>query len=164
MIDTKDPVLSPTIVALMIGELEYMSGLNRMSTAIVEQAVTVWRQTPGSVLICESAPMATEAMRLGITASDIITALPQPLGHTTRLVAQWLAGSPYAHRPVRLVTHTIHARRAIRIFAKVGITATAIEMDLPFDCRDADWKLRSARVFRVYNLAAHIYCVCRGWI
>ena len=152
------------IVALMIGELDYMSSLNRISTHIVERAVAEWRRTPGSALICESAPMAAEAVRLGVAESDVTTALTQPLGHTTRLVALWYARSPYGRGPARLVTHAMHARRAVRIFEKTGTEATAIGLDLAFDREDPDWKLRGAGVFRAYNMAAHVYCVCRGWL
>ena len=159
---------SPTdrtaIVALMIGELDYMSGLNRISAAIVERAVAVWRDTPGSVLICESAPMAAEAARLGVAVSDVVTALPQALGHTTRLVAWWLAREGYGSHPVHIVTHAMHAPRALRILAKAGVRASAVSLDLPFDPNDPDWKLRSAGVFRFYNAAAHVYCFCRGWM
>jgi uncharacterized SAM-binding protein YcdF (DUF218 family) len=147
----------------MIGELDYMSGLNPISTAIVERAVAVWRQTPGAVLICESAPMAAEAQRLGVASSDVVTALPQASGHTTRLVALWLARAGYSTGPVHIVTHAMHASRALRIFSKVGIQASALRMDLAFDSNDPDWKLRSAGVFRVYNFAANVYCVLRGW-
>lgn len=164
MNNQKGSTLPPAIVALMIGELEYMSGLNRISTAIVEHAVAVWRATPGSVLICESAPMTAAAIALGVAEHDVVTALPQPTGHITRLVALWLADSPYTARPARLVTHSMHARRAVRIFEKVGIAATAIGLDLPFDPRDGDWKLRSAGVFRVYNVIADLYGRCRGWV
>ena len=155
---------SPAIVALMIGELDDMPTLNRISALIVERAVSLWRDAPGSVLVCESAPMAVEAIRLGMAPSDVTTALPQPLGHTTRLVALWLARSPHGRGPVRLVTHALHARRAIGIFRKVGIQATATGLDLTFDREDPDWKLRSVGAFRVYNAAAHIYGLCRGWV
>src|SRR5476651_695743 len=110
---------APAVLALMIGELRYMPALNWISTAIVGRAVEMHRATPGSVLICESAPMAAEAIRRGVNPSGVVTALPQPAGHTTRLVALWLAGSPYAGRPVRLVTHTLHASRSVKIFAKL---------------------------------------------
>src|SRR5712671_3910715 len=80
------------VVALMIGELDYMPldraqgrrVLNRISTAIVARAVAVWREAPGSVLICESMPMAAEAIRLGVDPGEVVTALPQPLGHSSR--------------------------------------------------------------------------------
>jgi hypothetical protein len=155
----------------MIGELDYMPfdgaqggpALNHISSAIVMRAVAVWRETPGSVLICESAPMAAEAIRLGVDPADVVTALPQPLGHTTRLVAVWMAASPYARRRALLVTHALHARRSLRIFSKAGIAADAVPLALPFDRRDPDWKLRSAGIFRLYNLAADVYCRCRGW-
>jgi len=152
------------IVALMIGELDYMSALNAVSCSIVERAVAIWRATPGSVLICESGPMAAEARRLGVAASDVVTALPQPLGHTTRLVALWLAGNGYDGGRVILVTHAMHASRAVRILARVGVKASAIGMDLPFDRNDPDWKLRSAGMFRLYNAAAYLYCLVRGWV
>lgn len=158
------PDTTTVVIALMIGELDYMVSLNPISTAIVERAVTLWRATSGSVLICESAPMTDVARRMGVAASDVVTALPQPLGHTTRLVALWLACSLYAQARVQLVTHAMHARRAVKIFAKVGIEASAIGLDLPFDSADPDWKLRSAGIFRAYNVAAHLYCVCRGWV
>lgn len=156
-------VPAPAIVALMIGELDYMTALNPISTAIVNEAVRLWRETPGATLICESAPMTAEARRLGVAEKDVVTALPQPSGHITRLVALWLAASPYADRPIWLVTHALHAGRAIRIFRKARIEATAVGLDLPFDRHDPDWKLRSAAVFRAYNLAAYVYGICRGW-
>ena len=149
---------------MMIGELDYMPVLNRISVAIVARAVTVWRETPGSVLICESAPMAAEAIRLGVDPAEVVAALPQSLGHTTRLVALWMAASPYAGRRAVLVTHAMHAPRSLRIFSKVGMTADAVPMDLPFDGHDPDWKLRSSGIFRVYNTVAHVYCRCRGWL
>jgi hypothetical protein len=158
------PTNQPVVIALMIGELAYMRTLNRISADIVARAVAVLRETPGSVLICESAPMTAEAIRLGVAESDVVTALPQRVGHVTRLVALWLARSPYARGPVRLVTHALHARRAIRVFAKVGINASAVGLDLPFNREDPDWKLRSAGIFRAYNIAAYVYCVCRGWV
>ena len=95
----------PAIVALMIGELSYMRQLNQISTAIVHHAVLLWRKTPGSVLVCESAPMTAEAIRLGVAPFEVVTALPQPAGHTTRLVALWMARSGHAGRPAVLVTH-----------------------------------------------------------
>ena len=154
----------PAVVALMIGELSYMPGLNRISKAIVERAVEIHRATPGSTLICESLPMAAEAIELGVNPAEVVTALPQPAGHTTRLVAVWLAASLYARRPLRLVTHAIHARRSVRIFAHVGLSATAVPLDVPFDPRDPDWKLRSAAIFHLYNGAAYVYCRYRGWL
>jgi hypothetical protein len=159
------PVMSPpVIVALMIGELPYMSGLNRISTRIVERSVEVWRQRPGGILVCESQPMSHVARGLGVPDAALITALPQASGHTTRLVADWLAGSGHRCSDVLLVTHALHAPRAVRVFAKLGIAATAEGLDLAFDRHDPDWKLRSRNVFQVYNFAAHIYCVCRGWV
>ena len=155
---------APAVVALMIGELDYMTALNPISTAIVEEAVRMWRQTPGAALICESAPMTDAARRLGVGERDVVTALPQPTGHITRLVALWFARSPYADRPVRLVTHAMHAGRAIRIFRKAGIHGSVVGLDLPFDHRDPDWKLRSAGIFRAYNAAAYVYGFLRGWI
>jgi hypothetical protein len=152
------------VVALMIGELNYMPALNRISSAIVARAVAIWRETPGSVLICESAPMAAEAVRLGVDPGDVLTALPQPLGHTTRLVALWMAASPYAAHRAVLVTHAMHAPRSLRIFSKVGIAADAVPLDVPFDADDPDWKLRSVGMFRAYNAAAHLYGLCRGWL
>jgi hypothetical protein len=35
--------------------------------------VDIWRETPGSILIGESAPMAAEAIRLGVDPSDVVT-------------------------------------------------------------------------------------------
>lgn len=148
----------------MIGELDYMSGLNRISTAIVARAVAVWRETPGSVLVCESTPMAAEARKLGVPPADVVTALPQALGHTTRLVALWLSREGYRRAPVTIVTHAMHVRRAVRILARAGVEASAVSLDLPFDPKDPDWKLRSAGMFRAYNVAANVYCWLRGWI
>jgi hypothetical protein len=153
-----------TIVALMMGELSYMRGLNRISSEIVARAVELHRASPGSVLICESERMTAEAIRLGLTPSDVVTALPQPAGHTTRRVALWLAASPYAGHPARIVTHRLHARRSVRIFSAAGVAATGVPLDLPFDPADPDWKLRSARIFRLYNHAAWVYCLARGWV
>jgi uncharacterized SAM-binding protein YcdF (DUF218 family) len=155
---------TPAVVALMIGELSYMPMLNRISKAIVARAVEMHRATPGSLLICESAPMTAEAVRLGVHPSEVVTALPQAAGHTTRLVALWFARSLYAGRPVRLVTHTLHARRSVRIFSKMGIPADPVPLDLPFERDDPDWKLRSAVHFKLYSAAAHVYCRCRGWL
>lgn len=147
----------------MIGELNYMPRLNDISVQIVERAVAVWRKTPGAVLVCESGPMSREALALGVDESAVITALPQASGHTTRAVALWLARSPYASGPVQLVTHVMHAARALRIFRKVGIEASAVAVSARFKADDPDWKLRSAAIFRLYNLAAEVYCRCRGW-
>lgn len=152
------------VVALMIGELSYMPRLNRISAAIVGRAVEMYRATPGNVLVCESAPMAAEAVRLGVNPAEVVTALPQPAGHTTRLVALWLAGSPYARQSVWLVTHALHAERSVRIFSKLGLSARPVSLALPFDGTDPDWKLRSAMAFRLYNAAACVYCRCRGWL
>jgi len=154
----------PVIVALMIGELPYMSGLNWISARIVERSVQVWREHPDSVLICESQPMALTAKRLGVPDHALLTALPQASGHTTRSVAAWLVGSGHRRSDVLLVTHAIHAARAVKIFEKLGVRAAADGLDLAFDRDDPDWKLRSRWIFRLYNLAAHIYCVCRGWV
>ena len=151
------------VLALMIGELNYMSPLNRISTIIVDRAVAIWRRTPGEVLICESAPMAAQAIKLGVAESAVVTALPQRTGHTTRLVAQWFAASPFCGGDLRLITHAIHAGRAGRTFARLGIAATVIGLDIPFDREDPDWKLRSAPLFRAYNAVALLYGVCRGW-
>ena len=156
----------------MIGELDYMPidpaqggpRLNAISRSIVARAVALWRETPGSALVCESAPMSAEAVRLGADPADVATALPQARGHTTRLVALWMAGSACAGRRALLVTHAMHAPRSVRIFSKVGISADAVPVDLPFDRRDPDWKLRSAGIFRLYNAAAYVYCACRGWL
>jgi hypothetical protein len=148
----------------MIGELRYMPRLNEISVRIVERAVAVWRETPDSVLVCESSPMTREALALGVDESAVVTALTQKHGHTTRKVALWLAETPYASRPVRIVTHVMHAPRAVRIFRKAGINASAIAIDVPFKAGDPDWKLRSAAIFRMYNLAAEVYCFARGWV
>ncbi len=141
-----------------------MRSLNAISRAIVHRAVELWRETPGSTLVCESEPMAAEAMRLGVARADVVTALPQPLGHTTRLVAQWMASSPYASRRAILVTHAMHAPRSVRIFDRLGIRADAMPLDLPFNRADGDWKLRSASIFRIYNGVAYVYCFLRRWI
>jgi hypothetical protein len=155
---------APIVIALMIGELDYMPVLNAISRAIVARAVAVWRSTPGAALVCESEPMALEAIRLGVARGDVVTALPQSLGHTTRLVAQWMAASEFAQRPAILVTHAMHAPRSVRIFSRLGLTAEAVSLNLPFDPRDRDWKLRSAAIFRFYNILAYAYCYARRWI
>jgi uncharacterized SAM-binding protein YcdF (DUF218 family) len=63
-----------------------------------------------------------------------------------------------------MVTHALHAARAVRIFRRLGVPVRPVPVDAPFDPHDADWKLRSAPHFRVYNAAATAYCGLRGWL
>lgn len=153
------------IIALMIGELRYMPTLNRISTAIVGEAAALWRQCPSALLVCESEPMRQHALRLGVPA-DRLRTLPQPHGHKTRLVAEWLS----AHRrefpdgPWTMCTHTLHAARAQRMLAKLGLDVVRHDIHVPFDESDADWKLRSERWFRFHNVAADVYCRFRAWL
>src|SRR4029079_8334219 len=102
----------------MIGELDYMTSLNRISSAIVDRAVDEVRARPHAMLVCESRPMTDRALSRGLDPARVVTALPQPRGHTTRLLAEWLAQSPYAGEDVMIVTHTLHAARSRRIFTR----------------------------------------------
>ena len=86
------PPVDGAVVALLIGELHYMNGLNRMSTAIVEHAVALWRAQSGGVLICEAAPMVAVARGLGVPEERIRIAIPEPAGHTTRWAAERIRG------------------------------------------------------------------------
>lgn len=159
------PPADGAVVALLIGELHYMNGLNRISTAIVERAVQRWRALPGGVLVCEAAPMVAVARRLGVPEERIRIAIPEPGGHTTRWAAERIRSmADVAGRPVLLVTHRLHGPRAQRMFRAVGLDAALDAIDLPFDPADADWKLRSEAVFRVYNAVAWAYVFVRRWV
>lgn len=153
------------VVALLIGELHYMTRLNVITTRIVEHAVSVWRRQPASTLVCEAEPMAAVARRLGVPEAQLRVAIPEPSGHTTRWAALRVASMPGRDgRPVVLVTHRLHARRAARMFRAAGISCVRDGLDLPFDRTDPDWKLRSEPIFRAYNTAAWVYCFARGWL
>ena len=159
------PPADGAVVALLIGELHYMNGLNRMSTAIVEHAVERWRAQPGGLLICEAAPMVTVARALGVPEERIRIAIPEPAGHTTRWAAERVrAMADVAGRPLLLVTHRLHGARAQRMFQAMGLDAALDAIDLPFDAADADWKLRSESVFRLYNAVAWAYVFVRRWV
>lgn len=154
------------IVALMIGELHWMPRLNHISSEIVRKSVDIWRQCPGALLVCESEPMRKLAEELGVPAASLWTALPQPSGHKTRLLA--LALLPQRDRfPAgewMIVTHELHEARAKRIFERCGLQVSSTGLAVPFARDDHDWKLRSAGIFRVYNTIAWVYCGMRGWV
>ena len=154
------------IVALMIGELRWQPTLNRISSEVVERAVEVWRADPSTLLICESELMRQHALRQGVPADRVRTALPQPSGHTTRLVAEWLSGNRHdlPGDPWTIVTHSLHAKRAVRILGRCGLRVDAVGVDAPFAMSDRDWKLRSEPIFRAYNAVAWVYCWLRGWV
>lgn len=153
------------VVALLIGELSYMTSLNRITSAIVERAVAVWRKRPGAILICEAEPMAALARTLGVPAECVRVAIPEPGGHTTRWAAERIrAMADLGTRPLLLVTHRLHGRRAARMFSALNMRVEVEEVDAPFDRGDADWKLRSEAVFRAYNAGAWVYCFARGWL
>ena len=154
------------VVALMIGELRWQPRLNRISSEVVERAVEVWRLAPSKLLICESEPMRQHALQQGVAADRVRTALPQPSGHTTRLLAEWLGRNrrELPAQPWTIVTHSLHARRAVRIFGRCGLSVMAVGIDSAFEMSDRDWKLRSKSVFRAYNAVAWVYCWLRGWV
>ncbi len=155
----------PWVVALLIGELSYMSALNPITTQIVARAVTRWREWPGALLICEAEPMAAVARTLGVPPALLRVAIPERGGHTTRWAAERIAAMPdYGNRILVLVTHKWHGRRAARMFRALGMRPKLDGLDLPFERRDPDWKLRSAAMFRAYNTAAWAYCFARGWL
>jgi len=159
------PDEQPWVVALLIGELSYMTTLNRITTQIVERAVARWRERRGAVLICEAEPMAALARSLGVPDESLRVAIPEPGGHTTRWAAERIAAMPdHGSRTLVLVTHRLHGRRAARIFHALGMRTKVDGLDLPFARRDADWKLRSTAIFRAYNTAAWGYCFLRGWL
>ena len=159
------PDEQPWIVALLIGELSYMTSLNRITTQIVERAVARWRERPGAVLICECEPMAAVARSLGVPEASLRVAIPEPSGHTTRWLVERIAAMPdHRTRILVLVTHRLHGRRAARMFFALGMRSRVDGLDLPFSPDDADWKLRSALIFRAYNTAAWGYCFLRGWL
>jgi hypothetical protein len=153
------------IVALLIGELSYMTALNPITTRIVERAVARWRERPNAMLICEAEPMAAVARQLGVPEASLRVAIPEPGGHTTRWAASRIAAMPdYHNRILLLVTHRLHGRRAARMFRALGMQSRLDGLDLPFDRTDPDWKLRSALIFRIYNAGAWVYCFARGWL
>lgn len=153
------------IVALLIGELSYMTALNPITTRIVERAVALWQRHPGAVLICEAEPMAAMARRLGVPDVSLRVAIPEPGGHTTRWCAERVAVMPTSgNRILVLVTHRLHARRAGKMFAALGLRSRLDGLDLPFDRRDPDWKLRSSAIFKFYNAGAWVYGFLRGWL
>ena len=159
------PPADGAVVALLIGELHYMNGLNRISTAIVEHAVARWRGQSGGLLICEAAPMVAVARGLGVPEERIRIAIPEAGGHTTRWAAERIRGmADVAGRPLLVVTHRLHGPRAQRMFRAMGLDAALDLVDLPFDPADADWKLRSESVFRLYNAVAWAYVFVRRWV
>jgi hypothetical protein len=152
-------------VALLIGELHYMTRLNAVTSHIVEHAVACWRARPSAVLVCEAAPMAALARSLGVPAASMRVAIPEAGGHTTRWAAERIRAMPVlGDRTVLLVTHRLHGPRAARMFRAVGLQVQLEGLDLPFDRRDPDWKLRSPAIFRFYNAGAWVYCFARGWL
>jgi uncharacterized SAM-binding protein YcdF (DUF218 family) len=153
------------VVALLIGELPYMTRLNDITSRIVERAVEHWRARPRSVLVCEAAPMAELAVSLGVPSVCVRVAINEPHGHTTRWAAERIvAMADREGRSLLLVTHRLHASRAARMFRALGMSVEADGVDAPFSRRDADWKLRSTAVFRFYNALAWCYCYLRGWL
>ena len=159
------PDEQPWVVALLIGELSYMTVLNPITAQIVERAVVRWRERPGAILICEAEPMAAGARTLGVPPDSLRVAIPEPGGHTTRWAAERIAAMPdHGNRLLVLVTHKLHGRRAARMFRALGMRTKLDGLDLPFDRRDPDWKLRSEAIFRAYNTAAWLYCFARGWL
>ncbi len=152
-------------MALLIGELSHMTGLNRITTSIVERAVSCWQKRQGVILICEAEPMAALARTLGVPAGSVRVAIPEAGGHTTRWAAERIrAMSDLGSRRLRLVTHRWHGPRAARMFGALGMDAELIGLDIPFDRGDPDWKLRSESIFRAYNAGAWAYCFARGWL
>lgn len=163
----RDPeVKHGVVVALMIGELRWQPRLNRISSEVVERAAEVWRSDPSALLVCESELMRQHALQQGVPADCVRTALPQPSGHTTRLLAEWLGRNrrELPAQPWTIVTHSLHARRAVRIFGRCGLSVTAVGVDSAFEMSDRDWKLRSTAIFRAYNTVAWAYCWLRGWV
>lgn len=155
----------PWIVALLIGELPYMTTLNAITTRIAEHAVALWQRQPDTLLICECEPMAAVARAHGVPERSLRVAIPEADGHTTRWAASRIAAMPgAAQRQLMLVTHRLHGPRAARMFRKLGFRTTLVGLDLPFNAQDPDWKLRSQTVFRVYNAMAWVYCAARGWV
>jgi len=154
-----------SIVALLVGELRYMTHLNTITTRIVEHAVALWRRRPRALLICEAEPMAAVARQLGVPAASIRVAVPEAGGHTTRWAAERIcAMSDLGTESVLLVTHRLHGARARRIFRAAGLDAALDAVEVPFQANDPDWKLRSSAIFRVYNTGAWAYCFARGWL
>jgi len=153
------------IVALLMGELRYMTGVNSITSRIVEGAVSLWRERTDAILICEAEPMGELARKLGVPAESVRVAVPEAGGHTTRLAALRVRAMPdLGNRSLKLVTHRLHSDRAARIFGRLGLSVDVAGLDIPFDRRDSDWKLRSEANFRFYNQGAWIYCFARGWL
>jgi uncharacterized SAM-binding protein YcdF (DUF218 family) len=154
------------ILALLIGELIYQPRLNPITSRIVERAVAVWHEHPDALLVCEAEPMRQLALRLGVPPDRVVTALPQPHGHTTRRLAEWLQGqrAQLPNGPWWMLTHQLHAARAAAMLARCGLPVQPVGVDAPFEPDDADWKLRSDAWFRFYNAGAGIYCRLRGWL
>lgn len=150
----------------MIGELQFQPTINSISSRIVEHAVGLWAANPEAILVCESEPMSAAASRLGVPTDRLLTALPQPRGHTTRLVAQWLSENRERLPKGQWVicTHRLHSDRAWRILRKCGVDGVPSPIDASFDSGDRDWKLRSEAAFRLYNAGAEVYCRLRGWL
>lgn len=165
-VQVADPLAPQMIVALMIGELKYQPKLNAITSAIVETAVKAWRSFPSATLVCEAEPMARLASAFGVFGTQLHTAVPAARGHTTRKLAEWLRARPVlpGRSALWVITHSLHADRARRIMERCGVHATCLELNTPFLPADADWKLRSALHFRLYNIAAEVYCRCRGWL
>lgn len=155
---------APVIVALLIGELSYMTTLNAITTQIVDRAVDLWRRHDGAILICEAEPMAAVARSRGVPDASLRVAIPEPGGHTTRWAAQRITAMPESTRTLTLVTHRLHGPRAARMFRSLGLRVTVEGLDLPFNPQDSDWKLRSTTIFNVYNTGAWVYCFARGWL
>jgi len=161
-----EPDAPDMIVALMIGELKYQPVLNQITTGIVRTAVELWRSFPSATLVCEAAPMAELAARLGVSPTRLETAIRADRGHTTRKVAKWLqarGGIPSEER-FWVITHLLHAERAARVFARCGLRAAFIPLEVPFSAGDPDWKLKSDRMFRMYNHAATLLCQLLRWV
>ena len=161
-----EPGAPEMIVAMMIGELRYQPELNSITTQIVGTAVKVWQSFRSATLVCEAAPMASLASRLGVPTTHLAIAIPGSGGHTTRKVAEWLRArlALPSCGSLWVITHVLHADRARRILERCRIQAACFGLDIPFPPRDLDWKLRSALRFRLYNLGAEVYCQSKGWL
>lgn len=150
----------------MIGELKYQRVVNPISAAIVQRAAEIWRSHPRALVICESEPMRQLAEEYGVPVSHLLTALPEHSGHTTIKVVRWIKRHRHAlpSGAIWMLTHSMHIRRATRMFAKHGISVVPTPVHAPFSLADSDWKLRSEKAFAVYNSLATVYCRLRGWL